>query len=137
GDIAFTIDDVPLDFASTVTYRGMMFTGVPNLVWVFGYFRYSWTLRVDLLGDFVCRLLTHMDELGARVVVPTLRDDERDMPRSPWVDPDDFNPGYVARSLHLMPSQGDRPPWRHTNDYGEDRHELPLVDLDDGALVYK
>ena len=49
-----------LDFADTVTYRGMMFTGVPNLVWVFGYFRASWTLRVDLVADFVCRLLTHM-----------------------------------------------------------------------------
>ena len=54
----------------TVTYRGMMFTGIPNMVWVFGYFRASWTLRVDLIGDFVCRLLEHMDELGATVVTP-------------------------------------------------------------------
>ena len=60
GDIEFAIDGKPLDFADTVTYRGMMFTGVPNLVWVFGYFRASWTLRVDLVADFVCRLLNHM-----------------------------------------------------------------------------
>ena len=60
GDIEFAVDGKKLDFADTVTYRGMMFTGVPNLVWVFGYFRASWTLRVDLVADFVCRLLTHM-----------------------------------------------------------------------------
>ena len=60
GDIDFTIDGKPLDFADTVTYRGMMFTGVPNMVWVFGYFRASWTLRADLVADFVCRLLNHM-----------------------------------------------------------------------------
>ena len=60
GDIAFGVDGGPLDFADTVTYRGMMFTGVPNMAWVFGYFRASWTLRVDLVADFVCRLLNHM-----------------------------------------------------------------------------
>ena len=58
----FAVDGKPLDFAETVTYRGMMFTGVPNMVWVFGYFRASWTLRADLIADFVCRLLKHMDE---------------------------------------------------------------------------
>ena len=55
----------PVDFAKTVTYRGMMFTGVPNLVWIMGYFRASWTLRADLVCDFVCRLLDHMDARGA------------------------------------------------------------------------
>ncbi len=137
GDIAMTIDDVPLDIASTVGYRGMMFTGVPNMLWVFGYFRYSWTLRVDLLGDFVCKLLQHMDEMGASVVVPALRPDERDMVLGPWVDPEDFNPGYVMRNLHLMPKQGDHDPWRHVQDYAIDRRDLPGVDLDDGALLYK
>ena len=65
GDIAFSIDGKPLDFADTVTYRGMMFTGVPNMAWVFGYFRASWTLRTDLVADFVCRLLAHMKKKGA------------------------------------------------------------------------
>jgi len=62
GDIGFAIDGKPLDFAETVTYRGTMFTGVPNMAWVFGYFRASWTLRTDLVAEFVCRLLTHMKE---------------------------------------------------------------------------
>ncbi len=64
GDIAFEIDGKPLAFGDTVTYRGMMFTGVPNMVWVFGYFRASWTLRVDVVADFVCRLLGHMKAQG-------------------------------------------------------------------------
>jgi len=136
GDIEFTIDGRPLDFADTVTYRGMMFTGIPNMVWVFGYFRASWTLRVDLIGDFVCRLLGHMEDVGASVVVPVLRDEDADMPLLPWVQEDDFNPGYLARSMHLMPRQGDRPPWQHTQDYWSDKDDLPTADLEDGTLHY-
>jgi cation diffusion facilitator CzcD-associated flavoprotein CzcO len=136
GDIDFSIDDRPMDFAETVTYRGMMFTGVPNLVWVFGYFRASWTLRVDLIGDFVSRLLAHMDELGASVVTPALRPEDEGMALRPWVEPDNFNPGYLTRSMHLMPKQGDHDPWRHTQDYWTEKDELPAADLDDGALTY-
>ena len=73
GDIDFTIDGKPLVFSDTVTYRGMMFTGVPNMAWVFGYFRASWTLRSDLVADFVCRLLNHMKARGAKRVVTALR----------------------------------------------------------------
>src|SRR3954452_9047674 len=98
GDIAFSIDGKPLDFADTVTYRGMMFTGVPNMAWVFGYFRASWTLRTDLVADFVCRLLTHMKEKGVRKVVPTLRPEDHNMPLLPWIDPENFNPGYMMRN---------------------------------------
>jgi cation diffusion facilitator CzcD-associated flavoprotein CzcO len=70
GDIAFRVDGEPVDFADTVTWRGMGFTGVPNLIWIMGYFRASWTLRVDLIGDLVCRLLHHLDELGASRFTP-------------------------------------------------------------------
>jgi cation diffusion facilitator CzcD-associated flavoprotein CzcO len=136
GDIAFSIDNEPLDFANTVTYRGMMFTGVPNLVWVFGYFRASWTLRVDIVSDFVCRLLRHMDELGVSSVTPRLRDDEHDEVMLDWIDTEYFNPNYLLRSMHLMPKRLDHPEWRHTQDYWAEREELPLVDLDDGCLVY-
>ena len=136
GDIEFTIDGDPLDFASTVTYLGAMFTGVPNLVWVFGYFRASWTLRADLLADLVCRLLDEMDSRGATMVVPRLRPEEADMPLRPWVEPDDFNPGYLTRSMHLMPRQGDHQPWIHTQDYWIDKDLLPAVDLGDGTLVF-
>ena len=108
GDIAFTIDDRPLDFHDTVTYLGAMFTGIPNMVWVFGYFRAAWTLRADMIARFVCRLLAHMEDKGAEVVVPRLRPGEEDMPLHPWIDPENFNPGYLRRGLHLLPQQGDR-----------------------------
>jgi hypothetical protein len=137
GDIAFRVDEEPVDFANTVTYRGLMFTGLPNLAYVFGYFRHSWTLRADLISDFVCRLLAHLAEKGATTVVPRLRDKDADMPLRPWVDPENFNPGYLSRSLHLMPKQGDREPWTHLHEYVEERELLPAADLDDGTLVYR
>jgi len=137
GDIAFTVDDEPVNFADTVTFRGMMFTGVPNLVWVFGYFRASWTLRADLVSDYVCRLLDHMDEVGAAQVTPALRPDDQDMELSSWIDPDNFNPGYLMRSVHLMPKKGDKPEWQHTQDYWVEKETLPAADLDDGCLVYE
>ncbi len=136
GDIAFTVDGEPLQFHDTVTYHGTMFTGIPNLAWVFGYFRFSWTLRADMISEFVVRLLDHMDERGARVVVPRLRPDEADMPRLPWIDPEDFNPGYIRRGLHLLPKQGDHLPWKMSQDYWGERDTIPHWDLDDGRLSY-
>ncbi len=137
GDIAFTIDDDPLVFADTVTYRGMMFTGVPNLAWVFGYFRASWTLRADLVADFVCRLLKHMQRKGAHKMTPSLRPEDRGMPLLPWIDSENFNPGYLMRGMHLLPKRGDKPEWQHTQDYWSEKDQFPAVDLDDAVFVYE
>ena len=136
GDIAFEIDDQPLDFANTVTYRGMMFTGVPNMLWVFGYFRASWTLRADLLADFVCRLLAHMDKKGAKRVEVALRPEDKDMELLPWIDPENFNPGYLMRAMHLLPKRGAKSEWQHTQDYWREKDELPAIDLDAPEFVY-
>ena len=136
GDIEFAIDGRKLDFAETVTYRGMMFTGVPNMVWIFGYFRASWTLRVDLICDFVCRLLNHLKEKGATRVEVVLRPEDRDMPQLPWIDPENFNPNYLMRSMHLLPKRGDKPEWQHTQDYWRERKELPAIDLDACEFQY-
>ncbi len=136
GDIAFTINGKSLVFSDTVTYRGMMFTGIPNMAWVFGYFRASWTLRADLVGDFVCRLLTHMREKGARRVEVAQRPDDRDMQLLPWIDTESFNPGYVLRGMHLLPKRGDKPEWQHTQDYWNEKDEFPAIDLDGAAFVY-
>jgi cation diffusion facilitator CzcD-associated flavoprotein CzcO len=136
GDIDFAIDGKKLAFSDTVTYRGMMFTGVPNMAWVFGYFRASWTLRADLVADFVCRLLLHMKEIGAHKVTPGLRAEDRDMPRLPWIDPENFNPGYIMRGMHLLPQRGDKPEWQHSQDYWTEKDEFPKIDLDDAAFVY-
>lgn len=136
GDIAFTIDNEPLVFSDTVTYRGMMFTGVPNLVWVFGYFRASWTLRADLVADFVCGLLKHMKETGATQVTPVLRPEDKDMPLLPWIDPENFNPGYMMRGMHLLPKRGDKPEWQHNQDYSAEKDEFPAIKFDDPAFRY-
>ncbi|WP_374575141.1 flavin-containing monooxygenase [Phenylobacterium sp.] len=136
GDIDFAIDDKPLDFSKSVTYRGMMFTGVPNMVWIFGYFRASWTLRVDLIADFVCRLLKHMGDKQAKRVEVALRDEDKDMQLSSWIDPENFNPGYLMRNMHLLPQRGDKPEWQHTQDYWAEKKTLPEIDLDDPVFVY-
>ena len=136
GDIAFAIDGKPLKFGDTVTYHGMMFTGVPNLVWVFGYFRASWTLRVDLVADFVCRMLEHMKAKGVAKVTVQLRPEDKDMPLLPWIDPENFNPGYMMRGMHLLPKRGDKPEWQHTQDYWSEKDTIPAINLDDAAFVY-
>ena len=137
GDIDFSIDGKPLEFDKTVTYRGMMFTGVPNMIWVFGYFRASWTLRADLIGDFVCRLLKHMKAKGVKRVTPALRAEDKDMPLMPWIDPENFNPGYLMRGMHLLPRRGDKPEWQHTQDYWAEKDDFPTINLDDAAFVYE
>jgi len=136
GDIGFEIDGKPLAFHDTVTYRGMMFTGVPNMVWVFGYFRASWTLRADLVGDFVCRLLKHMDAKGVRQVEVALRPEDMNMPFLDWIDTENFNPGYMLRGMHLLPKRGDKPEWMHNQDYWAEKDEFPAIDLDAAEFVY-
>ena len=137
GDIAFTIDGKPLDFHETVSYRGTMFTGVPNLAWVFGYFRASWTLRSELIAEFVCRLLNHMKETGAKSIEPRLRPSEADMPQLPWIDDENFNPGYLMRAMDILPKRGATREWQHTQDYWREKDEFPAIDLEDEVFVYR
>jgi len=87
GEVAFSVDGEPVDFARCVTYRGILFTGVPNMAWSFGALRLSWTMRIELVSRYVCRLLAHMDDGGATSVVPRLRPDDADMELTPFVDP--------------------------------------------------
>jgi hypothetical protein len=77
-----------------------------------------------------------MDARGTEVVVPQLRGEDADMALLPWIDPENFNPGYIRRGIHLLPKQGDRDPWRNTQDYWLDKDLLPSWDLDDGALAF-
>ncbi len=137
GDIAFSVDGEPVDFTQHVTWRGLMINGVPNMAYVFGYFRHSWTLRVDMVCDVVSRLFRQMQEKGATTVVPTLRPTDADMPLRPWSDPENFNPGYVMRSQHILFKQGDREPWTHMLEHEQEQVVLPKADVDDGTLVYR
>ena len=136
GDVVFVVDGEPVDFPSRVTWRGLMISGVPNMAYVFGYFRHSWTLRADLVSDLVMRLFAHLQDKGASVVVPTLRPQDAGMQVRPWSDPENFNAGYVLRSQHALFKQGDREPWTHMLEHAAEAELLPKVDLDDGSLAY-
>ena len=136
GDIAFTVDGEPVDFTGRLTWRGVMISGVPNMAYVFGYLRYSWTLRADMVCDLVARLVEHMEARGAGVVVPVLRPQDAGMERRPFCDPENFSAGYIMRSQDILFGQGDRAPWTHMLEYHEERDVLPAADLDDGSLAY-
>ncbi len=135
GEVEFKVDGAPVDFGRTWTYKGMMFSGVPNLVSTFGYINASWTLRADLTCEYVCRLLNHMDRVGAAEATPTLAAGEADMASRPWID--DFSAGYMQREMHRFPKQGDHAPWINPQDYARDKVMIRKGAIDDGALVFK
>ena len=134
GGVEFSVDDRQVDFHQTYTYKGLMYSDVPNLVSTFGYVNASWTLRADLTAEYVCRLINHMDEMGVRQCTPRLRDEDRDMPARPFID--NFSSGYIQRVMHLFPKQGDRYPWINTQNYSQDKKMLRHGSLDDGVLVF-
>ena len=135
GEMEFAVDGAPVDFAQTWTYKGMMYSGVPNLVSTFGYINASWTLRADLTAEWVCRVLRHMDETGTQRVTPRLRESDADMPARPWID--QFSSGYMQRAMHLLPMQGDREPWINPQNFSRDKKMIRFGALDDGVLAFE
>jgi cation diffusion facilitator CzcD-associated flavoprotein CzcO len=133
GGIEVVVDGLPVDFSQTYTYKGMMYSDVPNLVTTFGYINASWTLRADLTAEFVCRLINHMDERNMRQCTPRLREADRHMQSRPFID--NFSSSYIQRALHLMPKQGDREPWLNTQDYRRDLKMVRRGALEDGVLI--
>ncbi|HEX4181020.1 MAG TPA: NAD(P)/FAD-dependent oxidoreductase [Caulobacteraceae bacterium] len=134
GDMTFSVDGAPVDFAKTWTYKGMMYSDVPNLVSTFGYINASWTLRADLTAEYACRLVNHLDAVGARQVTPRLREADRHMSARPWIE--NFSSGYMRRMMHLFPKQGDHDPWTNPQDYGRDKKMIRQGALEDGALIF-
>ena len=122
GEIDFVVDGEALDFSATWTYKGLAYSDVPNLASTFGYVNASWTLRADLTCEYVCRLLNHMDKTGTAQCTPRLRPADRSMVARPWID--GFAPGYMQRSMHLFPRQGDREPWVNPQNYRVDQKLL-------------
>ncbi|MBS0341031.1 MAG: NAD(P)/FAD-dependent oxidoreductase [Proteobacteria bacterium] len=137
GGIPFSLDGEPVDFTRHVTYRGVMVQGIPNMAYTLGYFRWSWTLRSDMVCDLVCRVIEHMREHGHTVVEPTLAGQDAGMPRLPWMDSANFNAGYVMRAQNELFRQGDRSPWKHLLEYGEESTLLPAVQPQEEALAYR
>ncbi len=134
GGAQFSVDGESIRFPDRYTYKGMMYSDVPNLVQTFGYINASWTLRADLTAEYVCRLLNRMDELKLQQVTPRLRAEDSDMPARPWID--DFSSGYMQRMMHMFPKQGDREPWLNTQDFARDKKMVRNAPLEDGALIF-
>jgi len=135
GGAQFSVDGKPVDFSDTYAYKGMMYSNVPNLAQTFGYINASWTLRADLTSEYVCRLLNHMDELGTSQCTARLREEDMGMESKPWIV--DFSAGYMQRVMHLFPKQGDRDPWRNTQNYTLDKKTIRHGPLEDGALMFE
>lgn len=128
--VRLVVDGEEIKLPETMAYKAMMLSGVPNYAFTIGYTNASWTLKADLVSEFVCRLLAHLDEHGKSSAVPV--PDPSVEPR-PFMD---FTPGYVLRSLAELPSQGSEEPWRLKQSYRYDRRQILKGDIDDGALVF-
>ncbi|MCW2991958.1 MAG: flavin-binding family monooxygenase [Solirubrobacterales bacterium] len=131
GGIRLVVDDEPIDLARTVGYKGLMFSGIPNLAVALGYTNASWTLKCDLTFEYVCRLLNHMDAHDYASVVPG--EPGPDVELVPFID---LKSGYVTRSIDKFPRQGDRAPWRLFQSYGRDILLLKRGEIDDGTLEF-
>ena len=131
GGLQVTVDGALIDWPRTMSYKGLMFGGVPNLASSFGYTNASWTLKCDLTCEFVCRLLNHMKSQGLRQCTP--RNTDASVTEQPWID---FSSGYVQRSLPMFPKQGSRAPWKAHQNYARDIATLRYGKLDDGAMVF-
>ena len=130
GGIQFTIDGVPTRLAQSMSYKGMMFSDVPNLAAAFGYTNASWTLKADLTSEYVCRLLGFMDRHGYAQCTPKR---EPGVAEEPVID---FTSGYVQRGLDQLPRQGDRKPWKLHQNYARDLLALRFGKVDDGTMQF-
>ena len=137
GDVVFNVGGRTVDFSKTWGHRTIQFSDIPNMAWVFGYLRASWTLRADLVSGYVCRLLNYMEKHGYSKVTPRLRDQDKQMEPLPFITEQNFNAGYIMRKIHLMPRQGDKEPWVHKQDYFSEKNTIPAADLEDGTLIYE
>ena len=134
GEMSFEVDGNVVDFSETWTYKGLAYSGVPNLASSFGYINASWTLRADLTCEYVCRLLNQMKKTSTTKCVPQLRESDSQMPERPWID--NFSAGYMERVMHQFPRQGDREPWINPQDYKRDRKLFRESPIDDGVMNF-
>ncbi|GAC1440777.1 MAG: NAD(P)/FAD-dependent oxidoreductase [Mycobacteriales bacterium] len=131
GGVSLVVDGRHVKLSETVGYKGMMFSGVPNLAASFGYTNASWTLKCDLICSYVCRLLTHMKRTGSGIVTPTWPESE--LPSQPFID---LQSGYVLRGVDEFPKQGEVAPWRVHQNYFKDRKMLGDNALSFDGLVF-
>jgi cation diffusion facilitator CzcD-associated flavoprotein CzcO len=131
GGLALSVDGAPVDLSKTMNYKGLMYSGVPNLAAAFGYTNASWTLKCDLTCEYVCRTLNYMKANGYAQCTP--RQNDPTVTEMPWVD---FSSGYVLRAVEKFPKQGSRRPWRLYQNYALDIVSLKFGSMKDGAIEY-
>jgi monooxygenase len=131
GGMELSVDGRDVDISQTVSYKGMMLSGVPNMALTLGYTNASWTLKCDLVCEYVCRLLNHMDAHGYAQCMPEDRDPLLDA--EPFID---LSAGYVLRSIDKFPKQGAKAPWRLQQNYALDTVSFKRGGLDDGAMRF-
>ena len=131
SNIEIKVDDETIDISDTMTFKGMMVSNVPNVVWTFGYTNASWTLRADLTAEYTCKILNYMDKHDYKVATPSPNSEIGE--DGTWLD---FNSGYVTRSAHLFPRNGDRDPWRNTQNYIKDVVDLRYGKVKDKELIF-
>ncbi len=131
GGLQLVVDGREVDLPRTMTYKGMMLSGVPNFAFTVGYTNASWTLKADLTSEYVCRLLAHMDAHGHRRCVPEIADSS--IVEQPLLD---FTSGYVLRSIDQFPKQGSKLPWRLRMNYALDLPAIRFGAIDDGTMRF-
>ncbi len=131
GGMTVAVDGRDVELSETVGYKGMMLSGVPNLAVALGYTNASWTLKCDLVTQYVCRLLNHMDARGLKQATP--RAPDRSVATEPFLD---LASGYVLRSIHTLPKQGSRAPWRLYQNYIRDVLMMRRGPLEDEGIEF-
>jgi len=131
GGMELTVDKKRVDAGQVLAYKGVMMSGVPNFASVFGYINASWTLKADLICNYVCRLLSFMDRKGVRQVTPNPVGESA---AAPFVE--NFSSGYIQRALASWPKQGQKKPWRVYQNYFRDTISLKWTRVDDEGLEF-
>ncbi len=131
GGAELVVDGAAVKPHETMAYRAMMLSGVPNFAFTIGYTNASWTLKADLVAEYVVRLLRHLRETGARSVVPVRDPSVAEVPLM------DFDAGYVQRVVHTLPRQGAVAPWQLKQNYLHDARTLRRGAIDDGVLSFR
>jgi monooxygenase len=131
GGMTISVDGAPVDMSKRISYKGLMYNDLPNMSNTLGYTNASWTLKADLIAEYVCRLIKHMDKTGTRIAVAERKDPA--IKEAPLMD---MTSGYVARAAAHLPKNADRAPWKVYQDYALDMDQLRNGKLEDGVMAF-
>ena len=131
GGIDLSVDGKKLDMSKTVSYKSLMLSDIPNLSMAFGYTNASWTLKVDLTHQYICRLLNYMDSKGYRQCTP--RQNDKSLELKPFSD---FSAGYLQRQINNLPKQGSKKPWLLKQNYVFDLMNIRHGGIENNVLEF-